>query len=330
MFEEAERDDQAAEKRAEQRKHGYVIPFFITMDEAKRDLVKPIIVLDATLGACGFHEHSVQDERGKWGHTEICVKDWANCPICASGNLPSFVLKLTVLDLTPYTIKQGDRAGQVIPYTKKILTIKRKQRAKWREIEQNCIQQNGTFRGCYLELRRDKTDSNSASSGEPQQIAVEVEVNGAMRTFYQSFDFLKEADLIEQFGNEETRDSGGKVTKTKNFDITPYDYAVIFPEPDVNELIRKYGDHSVGSAHSVQKEWEGQAQAAGSDARAPAATSAANAVRSRLRSGASAASAAPAAPQRTPEQEFEEAPQGTPGTMTGAVVEGSDDEIPFG
>lgn len=294
------------------------------MDEAKKDIVKPIIVLDATLGACGFHEHAVQDDRGRWGNTEICVKDWATCPLCASGNLPSFVLKLSILDLSPYTIKQGDRAGQVIPFTKKILTIKRKQRAKWREIEQNCIQQNGTFRGCYLELRRDKTDANSASSGEPQQIAVEVDVNGVKKTFYQMFDFVSESDLVGQFGNEETKDSSGKVTKTKNFDVTPYDYGVIFPEPDVNDLIRKYGDHGVGSAHSVQKEWENQA--AGKEAPPSASTSAANAVRSRLRSGAGAAQQTPA---RTPEQEFEEAPQGTPGTLTGEVSEG-DDQIQFG
>jgi hypothetical protein len=325
VFEEAERNDAEIQKKMEARKNGWVQDFFITMDEAKKDKVKPLIVLDAQLGLCGFYEHSIMEGK-KFVGTEICVKDWATCPICAKDNNPSFVIKLSVLDITPYEIQNGERKGTIIPFTRKMITIKPRQRAKWRDIEQNCIKQNGTFRGCYLEMRRDKSDPNSASIGEPQQIEVKVDVGGQERLFFQSFDFIPEAELVANFSTPEKMGQKNEVLEIANLHITPFDYGKVFPEPDLDDLIKRFGDSSLGSAHSVAKEWEQQSTGQ------PAAPTNADAMRSRLRGSQPAQPAQQAAlpPARTAEQEFEQAPQGTQGAPVVPQVAEGDDNIPFG
>jgi hypothetical protein len=324
VFEEAERNEAEMAKRAEARKAGFVMDFYISMDEAKAGTVKPLIVLDAKLGECGFYEHAIMDGK-KFVGTEICVKDWANCPICAKGNHPTFVIKLSVLDITPYKIKSGDREGQVIPFARKMLTIKPRQRAKWREIEQNCIKQNGTFRGCYLEMRRDASDSQSAAIGEPQQIAIEVDIPGrGKQTFFQTFDFITEDKLIENFSTPAKTGTKGEILEEANINLKPFDYLKVFPEPDLSDLVKRFGDTSLGSAESVAREWD----TGGS--KAPAAPPAADVVRSRLRGSSPAPAAQPAV---SPEQEFEQAPQGTLGQGPADAPKletGKEDDIPFG
>lgn len=313
------------EKRREEAKHGWVQDFFITQAEAAKDVVKNIIVLDAQLGVCAFNEHSIMEGK-KFVGTEICVRDFANCPLCAKGH-PTFVIKLSILDLTRYKIEKGERAGQVINFTRKMITIKPRQRAKWREIEQNCIKQNGTFRGCLIALKRDKSDANSAAIGEPQQMPIEVDVPGrGKQTFFQLFDFVPEATLKAEFGSPEKKDEKGKVLLVADVNITTYDYSKVFPEPDLAALNRKYGSGSaIGSAEEAAKEW-------GKSEEAPQGGSQASTLeRLRLRGGSTLPPATTAAPLIAEGETLETAPQGHLGGAVGPapVVTGSDDEIPF-
>lgn len=323
MWDEAAKQDQEMEKRREDAKHGWVQDFFITQAEAAKDVVKSVIILDAQLGVCAFNEHVIMEGK-KFVGTEICVRDFANCPLCAKG-LPTFVIKLSILDLTPYKIEKGDRAGQVVNFTRKMLTIKPRQRAKWREIEQNCIKQNGTFRGCLVTLKRDKTDANSASIGEPQQMPIEIDVPGrGNQTFFQLFDFIPDATLKTEFGSPEKKDDKGKVLLVADVNITPYDYSKVFPEPDLVALNRKYGNGaSIGNAEQAAKEWDK------GESTQPAVSQASTLERLRLR-GASSIPHATTSPIVSEGDTLESVQQGQlGGTGPAPVVTGSDDEIPF-
>lgn len=321
----AEANAAEAEKRAELRKQGFALAFFISMDEAKKGAVKPIIVLDASIqAAVAFNEHTLKDDKGNFGATEICVNDYAKCPICAKGEYPSFVVKLTILDMTPYTHLKGEKAGKTDEFTKKIITIKPKALAKWSELEQACIKANGTFRGCYLEMKRDHTDTNSLGIGEPTMFDKELDIVGRGKVMLPvPFDFISEEDLVAFAGSPEVRGSNGQVTKLANADITPFDYALLYPEPDLDDLNRRYGGAPVtGSASQVAKEWEQKAPAA---TPATTAATALAAARSRIRTQTPVETK----PAMTEEEAFNAA-QPVAGAEVQADGVVDDDDIPFG
>lgn len=321
LAETARNDAEIAQRREEQARTNYQ-DFYIGKDDAKAGKVHEVIILDERFDVCGLYEHNIM-KNGNFVGTEICVKDYGHCPICASDNYSTLVLKLSILKLTPYTVRDGKHAGKVIPFQKQMLTIKSKWRAEWHEMAQNCIKQNGTLRGCYLRLKRDPNDQNASSNGKFQMIDVQVEVQGAMRTFQVQFDFVPEADLVEGFGSPEERDAQGKILKAANWDITPFDYTRVFAAPDLERLNTIYGKGpTVGSASDVAQSWNNQA------ASKPAPSGAAMLARSRLRGNAPP----PVEAAKSAAEEFEQAPQGTPGTGVHVppVVAKEGDDIPFG
>lgn len=60
----------------------------------------------------GIHQHKIKF--GDRWITITCVKDFAPCPICATGNRSSYVIYYTAIDTRPYTNKDG----QVIKFRK--------------------------------------------------------------------------------------------------------------------------------------------------------------------------------------------------------------------
>lgn len=118
---EQEKINQEA-KKAEQ---GKSFRFFI-----KKGQEASIIFVDGVLGPKGyltpprFYEHFTIMPGGKWGNVvcpqQTLPQSGEKCPLCETKDKASLVSLFTVVDLTPYTTKNGI----VIPFTRKLFVAK--------------------------------------------------------------------------------------------------------------------------------------------------------------------------------------------------------------
>ena len=238
-FEEAERNQAEIERRKSQG--GNVLRFYVKQgDECE------VIILDESLDkAVAFYEHNLQGPDGKWGVHEPCIKDFAECPLCANGSVSYYGMMLSVLVLKPFTINRGKPNEKVIPHSKMLLPVKIGQFDLFRRLEAAAKKECGTMRGMYLVLARSKTDAKSSRIGEP--IILE---SGKM------FDMLSEKELLKDYGHKAVMAQDGKsVSRAENFDITAYDYEKLFPMPDVAAIMKRYGsgEPATGSVDEATK-----------------------------------------------------------------------------
>lgn len=82
----------------QQRKERNVPIFYLKLDEEAT-----VVFVDDK--GFGIHQHKVKI--GDRWISLTCVKDFAPCPICATGNRSSYVIYYTVIDTRPYTDKEG-------------------------------------------------------------------------------------------------------------------------------------------------------------------------------------------------------------------------------
>lgn len=98
-----------------------------------------------------FHEHRVRIN-GAWQNF-ICTAEADTsqpCPICESGDRPSFVGVMTVIDHRSHTIQNGPNAGKVIKNIRRLFVAKRnsmKQLAK-------LAAKRGGLAGCTFDVSR--------------------------------------------------------------------------------------------------------------------------------------------------------------------------------
>ncbi len=95
---------------------------------------RSITFLDGDLGEDGliecanYYDHQVK-VNGEWRNF-VCTADADTsqpCPICEKGDSkPQLVVLFTVIDHTPHTIQNGEKAGQVIQNTRKLFVCKMK------------------------------------------------------------------------------------------------------------------------------------------------------------------------------------------------------------
>lgn len=120
-------EEQAAAQAAQQAARDKMWRFRLNVNEERR-----ILFLDGDLHPDGrlqllsYFEHTVQ-VAGKWQNYVCLEKSDENgdaCPLCAASDDPAPVAVFTILDMTPYTIKQGERAGQTIPWQRKLYVAK--------------------------------------------------------------------------------------------------------------------------------------------------------------------------------------------------------------
>ncbi len=239
----AESEVKKAEERSELRKAGLGNVFRFWLEKGKE---AEVIVLDNSLeDAVALYEHNLKDSSGKYGVHETCVKEFANCPVCDKFGDSSYVMFLTILDLRGYDRKLDGGKTEHIPQSRKLLPITMQQIPKWRQVAQNAIAEVGTLRGTYLVLQRGAGDK-TPRIGEPAILA-----GGRI------YDTTPEEDLEVQYGHDAIMGKDGKtVVKVANADITPFDYEKLFPEPDVNDLLKRYGGSAgAGSAREVVAEF---------------------------------------------------------------------------
>lgn len=169
------------------------------------------------------HEHSLKGQDGKWNVFCSCIADHANCPVCLSGpEKPAyFALYLTVIDLTPYTNKEGI----AVPWSKKLLVVKSSQQKKFTRL----FNQHGSLRGMVLQMTRD--GEKDAAIGNDIECVGFVDEDG-LETYYHVYQDKQNKD-VEVIGGE------------------PFNYDEIFPAQTeemlasfVGGTVNNYGSHA--------------------------------------------------------------------------------------
>lgn len=118
-----------AEAQAEMRKEmsGRMFRFRMKEGEERRiTFLDGDMDDDGMLSAACYYEHTIQ-HNGGWQNI-VCTadsEDGTECPICKEGKYPNyFAAALTVLDHTPYKVKNGPNAGKIIKNSKMLFVMK--------------------------------------------------------------------------------------------------------------------------------------------------------------------------------------------------------------
>lgn len=222
--EELVRQREASERRAS----GLYMPFRFWVGVGEQ---REVVVLDSQLGPC-FYEHQIQNPRtGKWDVYEACPKEWEPCPLCDHQKDSYYVMMLTVMDLTPYTNKQGQTVG----HSRKLLAVKAQQQPFF----MRQFDRHQTLRGLQLLMSRDT--KQTAGIGNPEFIQLH-----------------SEEDIVASFGHEQVLAQDGKVLKERNADCFPFPYDRLFTKPSAEDLRSRYGGTPpAGSRQEHNSEWGG-------------------------------------------------------------------------
>jgi len=234
-----ERQTVEDQRRQQERADGYApFRFFLPSPEkqgvTREQLEANIVVLDDAPTFAMF-EHSFPDPKtGRWGKgafTVPCLSGDSHCPACdADSKDPYFALFLSIIDMTPYTNKNG----QLVPFTKKLLVVKNKNQGWWfRQYERR-----GTLRGMQVLMVRDS--AQGANHGNPEFIELH-----------------DEQAIIDSFSHPEVKSQDGqRVIKQANEDCFAYDYGRIFKKPTYEELAERFGTGPVaGSRSDADSTW---------------------------------------------------------------------------
>lgn len=241
--EEAERvrRQQEAEERA--RKQQVPIRFSLKAPEQA-----DIIILDQNLGPRFYeHERYLKDApRGKKFAYECCPGEWDSCPLCdGTGGFSqrSFVMLLTVLDLTPYTYPPDHRykPNLTVPVTKKLLAVKLEQQGFFKRQ----FERLGSLRGVHLLMSRDTPSISKIGTPEYQ-------------------DQYDDATLLAEYGHEAELDQHGNVIRAANEILQPVNYGIIFPKPSGADLRHRYGGAAPAGSRQDNEEWQQSQNGGGS------------------------------------------------------------------
>lgn len=217
----------AEEAKAELAKEAYGKMWRFRMKDGED---KRITFLDGDLTEDGmlnipiFHEHTVMMNGSYVNFVCTASEDLTQpCPICETGNKPSLVGVMTVLDHTPHEIQNGPNKGKVIQHSKKLFVAK----GTTRENLQKLAVKRGSLAGCTFDVSR---------SGEKEPAV------GNQFDFVEKFDSYD--DIAEKYGLSVE-------------DVQPADYGEEFNYRTPEELIElgvgKAVKSAFGSKSSLSK-----------------------------------------------------------------------------
>ena len=290
----AEAEKARQDQKAEQRRAGVgnVFRFGVRKCETRE-----LIILDHSLeDGCALHEHQYE-QNGSWNHFEQCIREATACPICEKlGREGYYANYLTVLDLTGYTRKNSQ---EFVPQFRCLLRIKGTSRDKFKQLQVIAQQQGKSLRGMFLRMHRPEGNDNSTNIGEPMMLE---ECGGALFYIY------GEDELIANYGHDAILGRDGKtIVKQQDQDILPFPYEVVFPAPDIADVIKRWGGSNLHQQAAAELQDAPQAApAAGGPARrqlpATAAPAPAPARPAPTRAAPAQAGPAPARAQAAPAQ----------------------------
>lgn len=118
-----------------------------------------------------FSQHSIQ-VNGKWT-SEICINYDQPCPMCQAGNKAALCHAFTVIDHTPYTMKDGtEKAFTVKKFIAKRTTVK---------LLQKYATKHGGLAGCTFEISR--VGDNSPSVGDTLDFEAKNDLESICKKF---------------------------------------------------------------------------------------------------------------------------------------------------
>lgn len=198
--EEIEKQRARQEQQRQQRNE----PFRLRVDVGE---TRQVIICDDEPDFFRY-EHNIKDPKtGKWGMITGCVKEFDNCPVCeVTGQEGYYAMYLTVIDLQPYT----DRQGNEVEFSRKLMVIKPMQQKKFLRL----FDREKTLRGALVELTRD--------SDKAARIGNDIEF----------VEFVPEEEL-KTYKRRYTDREGNKLTENC-YEV--YNYMEIFPTPSGDQL----------------------------------------------------------------------------------------------
>lgn len=214
-------EQEAAESRRLAAQNRGPMRFYVDKNARGQFNQHEIVFLDDDLTQAPFaYEHTVPGPGMDWSKSQniICVDEHTDCALCraAEANMGDeftasrYGMYATILDLTPYTVKKGPRAGEVIEATRKLIVIPHQQAPQFLKMAELCKKNNGgSTRGMVCVVT--KVQNTDARCGIPQMLD-----NGML------FDIMSE-DELEGYANEEVR-RDNKVVKAAGEDIEPLNY----------------------------------------------------------------------------------------------------------
>lgn len=152
---------------AKARKERYIQRFFLKAGESAK-----IVFVDSE--PFGIWEHNLRID-GKWGNFYTCCKEIQPCPICKNfpESRPTWTVYFTVLDLRPYT----KRDGQTVKFRKILYPAKGSTIAKIEDL----LNKYGSISGlCFKVSRLTDDDSNCG----------------------RDFEYIGKVDIVKKFGKE--------------------------------------------------------------------------------------------------------------------------------
>lgn len=224
-----EEQERIRERREQQRLQSNM-PFRFWMPPNSE---RRIIVLDEEPDFYRY-EHALLNERGrgaqKYTYTD-CMEDTGNCPICDASpdNRPYYALYLSVIDLEPFTTRDGEE----VQWSRKLFVVKSGMQRQWaRQFERG-----GSLRGKVFDVFRD--NDKSPVTGNQIEVADE------------------EPYTEEELG-EFVREWTDRDNKVHEDDCSvPFDYEEIMPEMSFDELAAVVGGAkaSPGSRRHEEEEF---------------------------------------------------------------------------
>jgi len=108
-----------------------------------------------------FSEHQIK-LNGSWRNWFTCRSEFSECPLCESGDRPSYVCAYTIIDHSKYTSK---KTGKEVANVKKLAVFKSTVHNMWaRRKSQDC---DGDMTYCLFNIHRDKAEHTA--TGEDVQ-----------------------------------------------------------------------------------------------------------------------------------------------------------------
>lgn len=235
---EDEQVKQEAAKEARKAKGHEPFRFWTPVGETRQ-----IVIID---DAPDFfrYEHALKGAGGRFDNFLPCINEVANCPACSTTDKPAyFAMYLSVIDLTPYTNKDGIE----VPWSKKLLVVKSAQQKKITRL----LDSHGSLRGMVLDMTRDG-DKDAA-------IGNDIEFNS----------WMEEAELETYYDTYKDKDNNDVVIDC----MEPFDYEDIFPDLTEEQIAIMAGatEHGVGNRRQTDREIGRGGRAAPAGRGAPAA-----------------------------------------------------------
>ena len=229
--EERERQDALDKQRREQQNQ----PFRFRVNAGK---TAQFIVVDELPDFHRF-EHNIKNPRtGKFDIFTGCTKEWDNCPACqAQGRESYYALYLTVIDLTPFETRNGEK----VEFSRKLLVVKPAQQKKFYRAYERMKKDGENMRGALFEVHRDgDKDASIGNDIEYIEHVSEKELKSYTRSW---------------------KDQEGKRHTEVCSEV--FDYDALFPEPDSDQIRAIVGgEPTAGSRAHEERELGGSSRRA--------------------------------------------------------------------